>query len=867
MRWTSADAPKHSADCKDNAPLSEVWAAAANRALDGGKDEATALAFANAAVAAVKDFTDFTDAAAIKARVEAVFASFDFRTIKKEVPGGPKGQGDEIIYRRDARLAPSNGTGPISLDETTREIDMVISTGVAVLRRDFWTGDEFNEVLDMSPSAIRMARLQAGAPVLDSHQWFAGMDAMLGSTVPGSARIEDKELRARARFSKNSDLANRVFNDLRDGIRIPLSGGYKVHAFREDRTTSPTTRTITDWEPVEVSCVSVPAEETGTGFRSHPAAGNRGTTQRRDAALTRKETAMDKPRRQHGETDADLKVRIGTWFKDNDPVEGESAEQLAKRVDAYFAELQKAEAAVDAQTRAHADRDKLIAQMLTGTARASDGPAGNMADYLDVGERAGMSITEIRKAMRPGMSIDEFRTFAFEYLAKKSKTTAVTATHETEQPDNRGGNNGGGSRVQIIGSPELDGRAEAMAEALSLRMLASRRVPAVITKEQQEWCQTREIEDHVARAFRVVDGKEKPQHPRTAEYIGRYNLIVELAAECIGHRFRGTLLRPVEAYEIIRRAWHSTGDFPGLFENALNKSLLARYQVAMPTYRQIAIERPFQDFRPHPQLRTGDFPQPQLVTETGEIKFGTFGESKEIVSVLPYGIAIGISRQMMVNDDLGAIDEVLGTTGTGILRFENTTFFNMLLLNSGAGPVLNQDGKNVFTFGAITVPPAAAIGHNNYADTFAHLSNAPSVTTLSAGRAALRGMKSIDGQFLNVNPTILLVGATNQTAAEQLVTSITPALVGSVNPFQGKLQATTEAQIPPNGATGEPWYLFADPQVLPCFVYGFLAGSGGPRVRTDEPFGVQGVRVSLEHDFGVGAIDYRGAYRNIGLTA
>jgi hypothetical protein len=42
----------------------------------------------------------------------------------------------------------------------------------------------------------------------------------------------------------------------------------------------------------------------------------------------------------------------------------------------------------------------------------------------------------------------------------------------------------------------------------------------------------------------------------------------------------------------------------------------------------------------------------------------------------------------------------------------------------------------------------------------------------------------------------------------------------------------------------------ADPARVPCFVYGFLNGSNGPRTRTFEPFGVQGIKISLEHDFG-----------------
>jgi hypothetical protein len=207
----------------------------------------------------------------------------------------------------------------------------------------------------------------------------------------------------------------------------------------------------------------------------------------------------------------------------------------------------------------------------------------------------------------------------------------------------------------------------------------------------------------------------------------------------------------------------------------------------------------------------------------------------------------------MVNDDLGAIDQILGSTGNSILRFENATFFAMMLQNSLAGPTLLQDSKPVFLNGAVPT------GHNNYADNSGHGSGAPSIATIGAARAALRAMKSIDGQYLNLNPVLILTGPVQETVADQMITQITPALTSSVNPFVGKLRNITEATI-----TGTAWYLFVDAGVLPCFVYGFLAGAGGPRVRTDEPFGTQGVRVSLEHDFGVGAIDYRGAFLNAG---
>jgi hypothetical protein len=154
---------------------------------------------------------------------------------------------------------------PRGYDPESREIDAVLSTGAAVKRRDY--DDEFLEVLDMNPKSVRLARLNQGGAVLDSHAWDKGISAMLGGIVPGSARVANGELTARIKFSRGSELAQRITKDLADGIQIPLSIGYKIHHMVDDRSTNPITRRATDWEPIEVSLVPISAEETGTGFR------------------------------------------------------------------------------------------------------------------------------------------------------------------------------------------------------------------------------------------------------------------------------------------------------------------------------------------------------------------------------------------------------------------------------------------------------------------------------------------------------------------------------------------------------------------------------------------------------------------------
>lgn len=316
--------------------------------------------------------------------------------------------------------------------------------------------------------------------------------------------------------------------------------------------------------------------------------------------------------------------------------------------------------------------------------------------------------------------------------------------------------------------------------------------------------------------------------------------LYEMAAICADHK--GPVRSWADREAILMAAAHSTSDFPGIFENALNKSLMERYQVAERSYRQIARRRDFKDFRPHPMVRSGDFPRLQPIGEDGEIKFGTFGEKRETAQLAPYAVGVGISRQMMINDDLGAIDDMLGDWGSGIADFEEQNFYSFL-----STATLSSDGLAVWEAGT----------HKNLAG----IGTAITVASLATGKAAMRKQMSINGLALNLVPKILLVGPDKEVEALQLVTSITPAQAGNVNPFSGKLDVVVSAQI-----TGNTWYLFADPGSAggACFVYGYLDGFTGPRLRTNEPFGTQGWQATLEHDFGTGARDFRGTYKNPG---
>ena len=409
----------------------------------------------------------------------------------------------------------------------------------------------------------------------------------------------------------------------------------------------------------------------------------------------------------------------------------------------------------------------------------------------DIGIRAGMAQSDITAAIAAGTGVEAFRVRAFDFMAERSNRYATTGV--------------------TVARDETQTRHEALQDALTLRIGGAQ---AVRNEET---------------------GEVRPVVEAAREY-ARHSL-ADMAAVLTGARHMPR--DAAQREDVLRRAF-TTSDFPIIFQHSINRVLAARYAVAAPSYRRIATQRNFRDFRPHTQIRVGDFPKLQKVLEGGEIKFAAFGESKEVLAVVPYGVQFAITRQMLVNDDIGAIDQMLGSYGDMVARFEEDTFYAM---KGTIGPVLLEDSKAVFH-----------ADHGNLAGTPSVIDTA----NLGKGRAAMRKQKNQSGTLLNVTPRILLVGPDKETEADMAVAVITPTSANNVNPFSNKLEVVSAP------VTGNAWELYADPAVLPVWAWGMLDGYKAPRLRMEEEFGVQGVKVSLEHDFGCGAIDFRGAYRNAG---
>lgn len=112
------------------------------------------------------------------------------------------------------------------------------------------------EILDCSPKAVRLGRLQSSGPVLVGHD----PDDHVG-VVERVSVDKDKVCRATVRFSRSAR-GQEILDDIADGIRTNVSVGYVIDEVREETKRGEDIKSYraTAWTPHEISIVSMPAD-------------------------------------------------------------------------------------------------------------------------------------------------------------------------------------------------------------------------------------------------------------------------------------------------------------------------------------------------------------------------------------------------------------------------------------------------------------------------------------------------------------------------------------------------------------------------------------------------------------------------------
>ena len=138
-----------------------------------------------------------------------------------------------------------------AIDLTARTVQLAFASETPYER--YWGV----EILECTATAMRQKRLRSGANLLLEHE-PEDVVGVVESIEVGADRV----VRAVVRFGKSAK-AEEIFQDVIDGIRRNVSVGYLIHkAVLVETTEGQETYRVTDWEPLEISLVSIPADAT-----------------------------------------------------------------------------------------------------------------------------------------------------------------------------------------------------------------------------------------------------------------------------------------------------------------------------------------------------------------------------------------------------------------------------------------------------------------------------------------------------------------------------------------------------------------------------------------------------------------------------
>lgn len=610
-----------------------------------------------------------------------------------------------------------------NVDTDSRTVELSFSSETPYGR---WFGDE---ILCHDEECINLERFNNGlGTALFNHD----RDAVVGHVE--KAWIEDNRGKALVRFDEDEQ-SDTIFQKVQSGTLQGVSVGYSIKRYEvldekdsvssNGRFKGPDTYVVTDWEPLEISIVSVPADPTVGVGRSAEEIHTSIDTQEEEKSMDEKEI---------------LKTED---VKSTEPVEaGITQADLAKAM----------------------EQERKRTSEITALFRDFDVEGADEAIVM-------------------GVSVDEARAMVMEQLRARNKGVSVT-----------------------MGEAESDKFRAAAQDAVLM-----------------------------AVGIPVADAAPGAHELRS-------HSMVELAREALQRE--GLKANYADNMEMTRAAINSTSTFPAIMSNLADKSVMNGFNEAETTFQIWAGKGSNRDFKEAARVALSEAGNLELVPEGGQFPQDVFGEASARTKVATYGKIFSLTRQAIINDDLGLFSKIATKYGSAAKRLVNKMVYAQL-----TGTVKMQD--NVALFDA---------KHGNVATT----GEALSLKAIAKAITAMRRQKGItDAANLNITPKYLVVPPELEVTAYQIVNS-TAAVDGTnsgvVNPYKGRFVVVADAELTDPDA----WYLVADANQHDTIEVTYLNGVETPRLETRQGFDVDGIEYKVAFDVGVDAIDFRGLYKNAG---
>ena len=608
------------------------------------------------------------------------------------------------------------------VDTDSRTVELSFSSETPYGR---WFGDE---ILCHDEECINLERFNNGlGTVLFNHD----RDAVVGHIE--KVWLEDNRGKALVRFDTDEQ-SDTIFQKVQSGTLQGVSVGYSIKRYEvlddkesvssNGRFKGPDTYVVTDWEPLEISIVSVPADATvGVG---------RSAEEIHTSIDTQEETKS-----------MDEKAIVTTEEVKSTPVEtGITQEDLQKAM----------------------EQERKRTSEITALFRDFDVEGADEAIVM-------------------GVSVDEARAMVMDQLRARNKGVTVT-----------------------------------MGEAESDKFRAA-------------------AQDAVLMAAGIPVAEPAPG----ANELRGYSMI-ELARESLQREDLKANFG--DNMELARQAINSTSTFPAIMANLANKSVMTGFNEAETTFQIWAGKGSNRDFKEAARVALSEAGNLELVPEGGQFQQDFLGEASARTKVATYGKLFSLTRQAIINDDLGLFSKIATKYGSAAKRLVNKMVYAQL-----TGNVKMQDGVALFD-----------TKHGNVAGT----GEALSVKAIAKAITAMRRQKGITGEAtLNITPKYLVVPPELEVTAYQIVNStaaVDGVNSGVVNPYKGRFVVVADAELTDPDA----WYLVADATQHDTIEVTYLNGVETPRLETRQGFDVDGIEYKVAFDCGVSALDFRGVYKNAG---
>jgi len=353
-------------------------------------------------------------------------------------------------------------------------------------------------------------------------------------------------------------------------------------------------------------------------------------------------------------------------------------------------------------------------------------------------------------------------------------------------------------------------------------------------------------EVHEGQMVRMVRGEPLDSS------IPKFSGIREAYIHCTGDReVRGEVDR--EALRHVAEDW-TAADFANVLGSSITRKMLQDYQepdfgldLLVPQSNRVALS----DFRQQERTRVGYFGDlPIVEPETADYaELARPTDEKVTYTAVQRGGIITVTRKMILADDLGTVNKIVGRLGRSARRTLAQVVFNLMV-------------NNAAIYDSVTWFHSTSHGGNL-------TTTALSAAELDVIRAKMRNQTEKDsGKRLGIGPAILVVpheleGTSKaENTREFLDSNLAPS---KIRYMFG--QNNERIIVSPLLTDATDFFVFADQTQVPCIELGFIQGRQEPElILADGPtservFTSDRIRWKVRHEYEAAVTDFRGAHR------